>query len=172
MLRTLSVFLWLIASTASASDITINETNGRVYYHLEHTLHQGEFTLTHPQEFYDPKHPDIKGACELGENGYFNLYISKDSFPVTAPNCNSKWLKVTMKGGDQAGLESKRKLWDQLQALQSGELDEAKVIIELNPYISIVNSDPLKLELHYCNVWFRTAYGKYVAHTESFKAQP
>lgn len=164
MLRSLSVFLCLIVSAVSANDITINTTNGHVYYHLEHTLHQGEFTLTHPQEFYDPKYPNIKGVCELGENGYFNLYISRDSFPVTAPNCNSEWLKVKMKGGNQAGVESKRKLWDQLQALQSGELDEAKVIIELNPYVTLINADPLELELQYCNLFFRTAYGRYVTH--------
>jgi hypothetical protein len=128
---------------------------------LAHTLELGDFTLVHPDEYFDPKYPNITGECKFGSNGSFTLYINKASFPVSAPNCNSRWLKVTMKGGKESGVESKHTLWKQIQRVETGELDTIEVIIELNPYVSVVNLEPLELELDYCNVWFRTAHGQY-----------
>jgi hypothetical protein len=172
LLLSLLPILCLFYNASSASGVVINESNGHTYFHLAHTLEMGDFTLIHPDEYFDPKYPDIAGECKFASNGSFTLYINKASFPIPAPNCNSRWLKVTMKGGKQSGVESKHTLWKQIQRVETGELDTIEVIIELNPYISIVNNDPLELELDYCNLWFRTAHGEYVAHTESFKAQP
>ena len=131
-------------------------------------MKKGDFSLTHPDEFFDPKYPEIKGACKLQDNGYFNIYLKKDSFPVTAPSCQSNWLKLTMKGSDAPNsLTRKRELWSKIQKVDSGELDQLQIIIELNPYVRIISADPLELELDYCNLWFRCAYGEYVPHTEA-----
>jgi len=155
---------------ADAQEIAINETNGRQYFHLAHTLRKGDFSLTHPDEFFDPKYPDIKGACELGANGYFTIYIRKQLFPIPAPNCKSDWLKLTMKGSnDLSKIKSKYELWNQIQEVESGEWDQLQVIIELNPYVTIISADPLKLELDYCNLWFRCAYDQYIPHTDPIR---
>ena len=63
---------------------------------------------------------------------------------------------------DQDDVQTKRELWDRLQAVKKGELEQANAVIELNPYVRVLNDDPLILELEYCNLYFRTAWGGYI----------
>lgn len=148
-------------------EVILNMTNGYPFYHVEHILKAGEFTTTHPEEFIDPRYPDTKRECEFGENGFFTIYVSKAHFPIDAPNCKSKWLKLTMPGrSTEAGIQGKRYLWNQIKSVESGEMNELTVIVELNPYASITSAEPFTVELDYCNISFRTAWGEYIPHTE------
>lgn len=158
-------------SFANSSDVVVNTTNGRDYYHLEITLAKNDFTLTWPDEWFDPHWPEsTSGTCVFTEeSGGFIIFIKKSIFPVPAPNCKSDWLRVVMDGRSKSSedVASKKKLWDRLQAVKAGELEQTTAVIELNPYVWVVSEDPLVLELQYCNLYFRTAWGKYIDHIES-----
>ena len=156
---------------SGATGVTVNTTNGKKYYHLEVSLHKDDFRLTWPEEWFDPQWPEsTSGTCEIYEpTGGFIIFIRKSTFPVPAPNCNSDWLKVVMNGrsDDASDAQTKKTLWKRLLAVKAGELSEVSAIIELNPYVSVLNKDPLIVELDYCNLNFRTAWGAYVDHQES-----
>jgi hypothetical protein len=149
------------------AEVVVNGSVDRSYYHIAYQLRASNFMCVHPDEYFDSRYPDIVDNSEIGENGHFVIYISKDDFPIKAPNCNSKWLKVEMRGGDSsAGIASKRRLWEQIKMVEEGKLIESEIIIELNPYVRVLGVDPLLLELEHCNLFFRTARGSYIASTE------
>lgn len=151
----------------------MNTTNGRDYYHLQITLKAQDFRLTHPEEYFDPQWPDSSpGKCEFSdESGYFLIYVRKSVVPVSAPNCRSKWVKVVMNGrsDDASDVKTKKELWDRLQSVKAGELEQTTAVIELNPYVWVVSEDPLVLELQYCNLYFRTAWGAYLDSLKPIK---
>lgn len=91
--------------------------------------------------------------------------------PVSAPNCRSKWVKVVMNGrsDDASDVKTKKELWDRLQSVKAGELEQTTAVIELNPYVWVVSEDPLVLELQYCNLYFRTAWGAYLDSLKPIK---
>lgn len=157
----------------AAGGVVGNTTNGRDYYHVEITLNKDDFRLSHPKEYFDSQWPEsTSGSCEFGEkSGGFLIYIKKSIFPVPAPNCESDWLKVVMNGrsDDRANVQTKRALWDRLKAVKAGELSETNAVIELNPYVRVLNDDPLILKLDYCNLYFRTAWGAYIDSLKPIK---
>jgi hypothetical protein len=72
-------------------------------------------------------------------------------------------------------LESKRELWLQIVALHEGKLEQLEVILELNPYVTVLSESPLRLKLDHCNLYFRTADNAYIDHlnaVEVNKSQP
>jgi hypothetical protein len=151
---------------SGAADIVANSTNGKTYYHLKLSLKKDDFRLTWPEEWFNPQWPEsTSGACEFSEaSGHFIIFIKKSAFPVPAPNCNSDWLKLLMNGrsDDAADALTKKALWDRLLAVKKGDLLETTAVIELNPYVSVLNEHPLVVEMDYCNLNFRTAWGAYI----------
>ena len=138
---------------------------------MPHTLTATDIRLEHPTEYFDERWPkSSSGACEIGSNGYFDIFIRKESFPVPAPHCKSDWLKVTMNGRSQSAgdIESKKVLWDQITKVKNGERDSVNVILELN-YSDVVSGAPLAMILTQCNLSFRTAHGSYIDHTQPLK---
>jgi len=165
--------LILFFSTAhgQAPKIIENVTNGVSFYHMTHDLTVNDIRLEYPSEYYDKQWPQSSsGACEIGSNGHFNVFISKESFSIPAPYCKSEWLKVTMNGrsNSNADIESKKVLWDQITEVKNGERQNVEIVLELN-YADVVSGAPLTMILTQCNLSFRTANGAYIDNTESLK---
>ena len=152
-------------------EIVKNVTNGVSFYHMSHTLTAADIRLDYPPEYFNERWPESSsGACEVGSNGHFDIFIRKESIPVPAPYCNSEWLKVTMDGrsNSAADADSKNILWDQMKEVKNGERDSVEIVIELN-YVDVVSDVPLTMILTQCNLSFRTAHGSYVDHTQPLK---
>jgi hypothetical protein len=156
---------------SGSEEVVVNSLGERDYYHLKISLEVDDFRLTHPEEYFDPQWPEsTSGVCEFSENsGGFVIYIKKTTIPVSAPYCKSNWLKVTMNGrsNSKEDVQTKRELWNRLVAVKAGEILETPVVLELNPYVTVLNEEPLMLELDYCNLYFRTAWGAYVGNTDT-----
>lgn len=169
------IFLTLICTCVAWGNlpatqrVVVNTTAGKTWYHLKLNLTKGDFRLSYPDEYFDPRWPDsTSGECYFNEgSGYFQIFIRKSIFPVPAPNCQSEWLKVTMDGrsNNEADVTTKRVLWEQLNEVSTEKRESVDVVLELNPYVSVESENPLVLRMEYCNLYFRTAWGAYIDNT-------
>jgi hypothetical protein len=172
--------------------VVFNQTLGhdgvtRDYFHLRYRLEPDNFTLITPQEWLQChycivwKEPiDPRGCLHnlsaFSEGGGFTLYLKKSSFPVDS-GCQSEWLKLRMKtqglaGHSDAAIKIKRLLWESIQEVAVGELEYLDIVLELNPYCRVINAEPLKVRLDYCNVFFRSVDGQYIDHTNAVLVEP
>ena len=185
-----------VDSLLAKNGVVVNQTMGhdgvsRDYYHLRHRLEIDNFTLITPSEWLQChycivwKEPiDPKGCyhnrCYWDGSGNFIIYIKKDVFPIPS-GCNSDWLKLEMKPNRSGrvyetseaalalALESKRQLWLQIVELHEGRLEQLDVVLELNPYFSVLSETPLLLKLDHCNLYFRTADNAYIDHLNAVR---
>jgi hypothetical protein len=149
---------------------TIHASEGKYtrYYHLLLKLRSQDFELTVPIDQRRPRY-ETDNRYEFKSNGQFEIFVSKEAFPVPAPKC-ARYIIVRMPGTNPSTpditrkLEQKRALFNALKELKSSGADVLDVAIELNPYVQVVTRDPLQLELTQCNVFFRQAAGAYVDH--------
>jgi len=189
-----SLWVVIVLAPLAAKAVAINTTLGkdgveRTYYHLKYTLTRENSTLVTPKEWLqchycvvwqEPIDPNgcYHNRCYWDGNGNFIVYIKKDVFPIPS-GCNSEWLKLEMKPNRSErvyetseaalshALESKRQLWLQIVELHEGRLEQLEVILELNPYVSVLSESPLLLKLDHCNLYFRTADNAYVDHLKA-----
>jgi hypothetical protein len=152
--------LLLVPGVVLADDIVVNEYAGRDYYHLEFELRRGNFTILPPVEF---QRAEQLGKIAPASNGYFEIFIRKDAFPVEAPNCENGFLKLVMPGGGEGAVCAKAEIWEQVLEVLDGTRESLGVVIELNPYCRLECSNPPRVSLDYCNIYFRTAFGHYCA---------
>jgi hypothetical protein len=150
--------------------ITQSRSEDVTYYHIPFSLTPINSTLEVPPCFQNSQwRPETISAFR--EDGFFEVFIRARDFPVAAPNCRSDWIILRMPATlDNAGqtkvkIAQKRALWDRLQKMYSQKSGSQEVIIELNPYIRIIDPALPKVELEYCNVFFRHAHGAYVPYT-------
>jgi hypothetical protein len=148
--------------------IHVSEGKYTRYYHLLLKLHPQDFELTVPTDQRRPRYT-TENRYEFSGNGQFEIFVRKEAFPVPAPKCE-RYLIVRMPGTDPSRadaarkLEQKRALFDALKELKNSGTGAHEVAIELNPYVQVVRSDPLQVELTECNVFFRQADGAYIDH--------
>lgn len=190
-LRFLAFFLYSLIHL-SAQDVTVNTTVGkdgveRKYYHLKYALTRENSILLTPKEWLrckyailwdepiNPKGCWCREPCWDGSGG-FVIYIKKDVFPIPA-DCNSDWLLLRMNANRtpsvyesseadlEHALQTKNDLWRKITALHEGNIERLEIVLELNPYVTILSEMPLKLKLDQCNLYFRTANNAYVNHT-------
>lgn len=181
----------VFSTPLTAQEVVVNTTRGkdgveRPYYHLKYTLTPDNSTLVTPEEWLqchyckvwqEPINPEgcYHNRCYWDGSGSFIVYIKKDVFPIPS-GCRSDWLKLEMKPNRTGrvyesseaalahALASKRELWLQIVALHEGRLEQLEVILELNPYVSVLSQTPLRLKLDHCNLYFRTADNAYIDH--------
>jgi hypothetical protein len=192
----------LFSTSLMAQEVVVNTTIGkdgvkRTYYHLKYTLTPDNSTLVTPKEWLQCHYSKVWGepinpeGCWCNRpywvgNGTFVIYLKQDLFPILS-DCKSDWLKLRMKPNRSEcvyeateaalahALESKRELWLQIVALHEGKLEQLEVILELNPYVTVLSESPLRLKLDHCNLYFRTADNAYIDHlnaVEVNKSQP
>jgi hypothetical protein len=102
------------------------------------------------------------------EAGAFSVIVLPSAFPVPAPNSckgvivSMPWTGYSASPDAKANVVAKKALYDQLSALKSNPNGHVNVVLKLNPYVTVVQTNPLKLRLTECNVFFRDVNGKYV----------
>ena len=188
--RFLAYFLCSLINL-TAQEVTVNTTIGkdgveRTYYHLKYTLTPQNSTIVTPKEWLQCHYSKVWGepinpkGCWCRKpywdgSGRFVIYIKKDVFPILA-NCNSDWLLLRMnpnrsttvyessEDAQANALETKHNLWRQITALHKGKTEKLEVVLELNPYVTVLSETPLQLKLDHCNLYFRTANNAYVDH--------
>lgn len=134
------VFTVFSAVTASyASDIKVTQGKYSDYYHMRFELVSGQYSLNL--------------AYGFNEGGQFEVLIPKGTFSIPAPHCKGD-LIIRMPYSEQVA--EKKLLFEQLQSDQS-----VNVTLELNPYVTVLKSSPLQLELQGCNLFFRHKNGRY-----------
>jgi hypothetical protein len=156
-------------SRAEQTNIFQDVVAGRTYYHLLFTLTPTNSSLTVPPSCKNAMYR-TEDVATFDPSGLFEVYIRASDFPVPAPNCYGGWiiLRMPATGCDASEIDTKvaakKELWDRLQKMHTSKSGSVEVVIELNPYVRVVDAATPKLELEYCNVFFRQAYGAYVPY--------
>lgn len=142
----------LQAAALPSSDIVkITTIQGKNYYHIQYELNKTNFKLNRKFGF--------------NEGGMFELFISKELFPIVAPKCRKHiilrmpWTDDTKKNSTQF-IEEKKTLYQRLENIGNNKIS---VIVELNPYIKLVEEKTNRIELTRCNVFFRQSGGRYIS---------
>lgn len=131
--------LLLLSLQTSALEITVNPGKYTNYFHFQYVLEKGKYVLNKKYGF--------------NSGGQFEVFVPKSFFPVAAPNCRRH---IIIRMPYSANEEKKAALY---QRLLNNE--DVRVTLELNPYVTVLNSHPLEVELQYCNVFFRHRGGDY-----------
>ena len=128
----ISIFLFM-SIQSFAAEIKVNSGKYSNYYHMKFEL--------------------LSGQYEFNKGGQFEVFVPKEHFPIAAPNCNEN---IIIRMPYSESETKKRALFDSLSASQT-----VSVTLELNPYINVLKTSPLEIELQYCNVFFRHRSGNY-----------
>ena len=124
---------------AFGQTIKISPGKYSIYYHINYELTSGYYRV------------DLEYGFNKG--GQFQVYIPKEHFSIAAPQCNKD---IILRMPYSENEDKKRDLYNKLIASET-----VFVVIELNPYINVINKEPLEIELRYCNVFFRHRAGDY-----------
>jgi len=137
----------------NTNQIVVNHGKYSDYYHIKYTLKKNNFNL------------EKNGFS--GEDGQFEIYLNKNNFPVSSPNCKDELIlrmpsTLSDNKNRNKSIKEKNELYKKIKNVNEGNLNELDVIIELNPYIKVKNKTPLTLELEKCNIFFRTKKNNYI----------
>lgn len=140
------------------------------YYHIK-------FTLTPDNTLLKLKGYDKYGTSKYEfSDGLFEIFIPKDKFPIPAPNCREYIiLRMPMTMDDVSQKEKyiaeKKSLFEKIKNMKEAKSGNIDVVIELNPYITVKNKNPLTIELTGSNVFFREAGGCYINYVGQLQSK-
>ena len=134
-----SFWVLLIAFQLNAQEIKVNSGKYSDYYHIKYELTSGNYSVNSEYGF--------------NKGGQFEVFVPKEHFPISAPSCN-KNIIIRMPYSNYE--KRKRALYNELLLSKT-----ITVTLELNPYVKVLNKNPLQVELEYCNVFFRHRAGDY-----------
>ena len=161
-----ALFLFAICR-AEPVKISQDVVSDKTYYHLLFTLTPSNSSFTIPSS-YTNKYSRMERPAVFDDD--FEVYIKASDFPVPSPGCNGGWIILRMTATDTRDpysdekIEAKKQLWDRLQKMYETSAGFVDVVIELNPYVHVIDASVPKLELEYCNVFFRQAHGEYIPY--------
>ena len=171
-MRTSCVILLLtallsVSDAGTGAEIHVAPGKYNDYYHIRFALTPDNCELTVP---LPERRPKYKGSnvFEFAEGGQFEVFVRKDEFPVPAPHTDRIYLILRMpwtnphKPAAPLSLSEKRKLFDAIRVMKTNGRGKVEVTVQLNPYVTLVEADPLRLELSGRNIFFRHAHGRYV----------
>jgi hypothetical protein len=148
--------------------------SGKTFYHLLFKLTPTNSSITVPSGYKNPNYR-TEDVSSFDPSGLFEIYIRASDFPLPSPGCEGGWIILRMGSTNSAErdsrskIDAKKALWQSLQAMYESEKGSVEVVIELNPYVRVINPVIPKLELEYCNVFFRQAFGAYVPYVGPLK---
>ena len=138
------LLLVMLLSTATfAVEVTVNPGKYSDYYHIPYLLVPGKY--------------QVNNAYGFNGGGQFEVLVPKAHFPIPAPNCR-KNIIIRMPWSEHEA--TKKALYETLLTAT----EPVPVILELNPYVEVLQEQPLSVQLTYCNVFFRHRNGDYVDH--------
>jgi hypothetical protein len=108
----------------------------------------------------------------VAESGQFELFLAPDILPVDTQVCETRVIlrmPATISDGPmlKRNVEEKRRLFEELQAVQRGDSPKKTVSVELSPYVRKLPDSDATLALTRCNVFFRHHRGRHISHTDS-----
>ncbi len=170
----IALFFTLTDVQAEPCKIFESATGGHTFYYIEFALTSSNSSTIVPPNYQNSQwRPETNSV--FGEGGMFEVFIRAADFPIPAPRCNGDWIILRMPSTQEPDEEvsekiaAKKALWKNLQQIYASKSGSQKVVIELDPYIRVLDSTGPKLELEYCNVFFRHAYGSYVPYVGPLK---
>ena len=170
------VFLAFAATHATAETSRIHVAPGKYndYYHVRFVLTPGNCELSVPVSERFPRYSE-DNAYTFSRGGQFEVFVRRKDFPVPAPHTDREFLILRMPrtSPDHTHaaeyIAKKRKLFEQIRKMKTDGTDNVEVIVELNPYITVLERDPLTVELSGRNIFFRQAHGQYIDHVGPLK---
>lgn len=143
--------------------VIVSDHKGKKYYHLNFTLDS----------------ENIASIDSLSEEnfklngGQFELRINKKLFPISSPNCKlvlilrMPWTNPATEYSKSL-IANKYHLYQSILEIKGRNIigEGVNVIVELNPYVDIVDGIPI---LKNCNVFFRHSMGAYVPYIGKLK---
>lgn len=148
------------AQTAAAEAPPIVANPGRYgpYYHLRMVLTAESVRLGDSDR-------------QVRDGGQFEIRLRPDHFPIPAPACSGALIlrmpwSSSLTPGAAEKIQAKAAVLDRIRRLESNPGERVPVVVELNPYVRVTHTSPLRVALTGCNVFFRHALGGYVDHLE------
>ncbi|MGI9344691.1 MAG: hypothetical protein ACR2PW_00300 [Gammaproteobacteria bacterium] len=150
----------------SATIHEITYPSGRTYYNFQTYLTPENTSLELPEAIGRARsHPP--------KEGYFEVYVDKNSLPITRESCSSDQVIVAMPwGGDTPSAKSRnrqrRQLYNRISRLLKRGKGRIKVVLEAYPRLTtglvapVRSSSVRQLELTSCKLYFRTNRGEIV----------
>ena len=150
---------WLVlASGGTGSAIVVNPGRYGPYYHMRFMLTAAAIDFTASDR-------------RARSGGQFELRLWPEHFPIPAPHCRSSlilrmpWTAPNVPEATKK-IVAKQALLERILSLEHNPNAVVPVVLELNPYVELISSTPLRLQLTQCNVFFRHAFGGYVDDAE------
>lgn len=141
----------------TGTKIVVNSGRYGPYYHLQYKLTAAAIDFARSDRL-------------ASSGGQFELRLRPEHFPVPAPNCRDSlilrmpWTAPnTPKSAKKIAV--KQDLLKRILAIEQVPDATVPVVLELNPYVKIISTTPLRLQLTQCNIFFRHAFGGYVDYT-------
>jgi hypothetical protein len=167
VITTVFLLLTCFSIFAYTPDIHISHGKYNDYYHMRFVLTPENCELTVPLSERFPKY-DKTNEYSFSDGGQFEVFIRKSQFPVSAPHTNRDYLILRMPWTNPALPDSnqhiavKRQLFEKIRKMKGDNKGSVEVVVELNPYVSVLEKQPLSLELTGRNIFFRHAHGGYI----------
>lgn len=134
-----SIMALLISFHLIAQEIKVNSGIYSDYYHIKYEITSGKYSVNTEYGF--------------NKGGQFEVFVPKEYFPITAPMCKKN---IIIRMPYSKSEKRKRALYNALLLSKT-----MTVILELNPYVKVLQKEPLQVELENCNVFFRHKAGDY-----------
>lgn len=104
-------------------------------------------------------------AYTLVDGGQFEIYVRPAVLPARGPGCEAvivrmPWTDPKLRGAAPA-LEAKRQLFARLDDVVHARSADARVVLQLDPYVEVAAGPPLAVSLTQCTVFFRHAHDSY-----------
>lgn len=172
----LIIYLSITCYPALASESQIHVSPGKYnnYYHMSYSLTPENCELEIPLSERTPKYAETN-EYTFSESGQFEVFIRKTHFPVPSPNLKGEFIILRMPWTDpddpdaNKKIAKKRHIFDSIKQMKTLGKGSIELILELNPYVKVLQGDPLKLELSGRNIFFRHSHGSYVDYLGELK---
>src|SRR5665213_31967 len=172
-----ALFLTFTAIGAEPTKIFKSTIGEQTFYHIKFTLTSSNSTFVVAPDYQNSQWRSETNSV-FRNDGMFEVFIRAEQFPIPAPHCNGGWIILRMPSTQESGEEAelkiaaKKALWENLKQIYTTKSGGLEVVIDLNPYIRVLDPIEPKLELEYCNVFFRHAHDSYVSYVGPLKAVP
>lgn len=126
----------------------------RASYLVELSLRMEDLVLTGPLMQREMAYTFVDG-------GQFELYVKPSVIPVPNPGCEALIVRMPWTNPEApaaaTAVAGKQQLFARVEDLTHGRSAEVTVVVQLGPYIEVAESDPSRVSLTQCNVFFRHA---------------
>ena len=168
----------IVAFGANRAVPEIHVAHGKYgdYYHVRFTLTPDNCELTVSLSERRPRYSD-SNEYTFAEGGQFEVFVRKQDFPVPSPHTSRTFLILRMPWTDPSAqhaekhISAKRVLFDKIKRMKTEGKGTVEVVVELNPYVTVLNRDPLTVELSGRNIFFRQAHSQYIDYVGPLKSR-